>query len=167
MSAKNLNTKMLAYFPELNERATWEQAWEYLIDKYNLEADFYDKIETKGKKKYHVICLGVYKSSDLQIPDVIFEREFKGAEYDDIAQDGEYDWNKIYRFIVEGCIQEGVVKKPRNHKKLREEHKSNIEDLKKQRQNISCKISMWRAKGKDVTALLAEREKINKLIHGA
>jgi FtsZ-binding cell division protein ZapB len=105
-------------------------------------------------------------------------------EFDDIFNEGDWDWNVIYKTTLEDIIKLKLYKRPKltkkqlkqkeEAKKLEEKTKQekqkpvvlqlSIEDLKKKRSNLSAKISNYRKQGKDVTSLEHEMDEIRKLI---
>ena len=107
-------------------------------------------------------------------------------EFKDIFNEGDWDWNVIYKTTLEDIIKNKLYKRPKltkkqlkqkeEAKKLEESKKEpakpvvpqlSLEELKKKRGNLSVKISNYRRKGKDVTALEHEMDEIRKLIKNA
>lgn len=107
------------------------------------------------------------------------------------SKEGDWDWNTIYKTVLEDIIRLKLHKRPklgkRALKKLEEDKKTKkveeveevvitkatltktetpltITDLRKKRDNLSVKIWDWKKKGKDVTELNKEFESIKEQI---
>lgn len=81
-----------------------------------------------------------------------------------IREKGDWDWNIIYKEIIEYMMKNKFVKKPRLQKKVQSEP-NNIynkkqdpidPDRKKKKMALYMKIRNWKKKGKDTTELEKE-----------
>lgn len=99
---------------------------------------------------------------------------------------GDWDWNTIYKTVLEDIIKKRLYKRPKLGKralaklekekavakakdekiqKQQQEAKDRqqyIEDLKRRKGNLQVKKSDWKKKGKDISELEKEIEKINQ-----
>lgn len=157
--------EVLKVKPQASKLTSHDQAFVILMTEWDLELS----VETKKT----TICQ-LYRDNE-----VAYKWEF-----DDIFNEGDWDWNVIYKTTLEDIIKHKLYKRPKLTKKqLKQkeearklEEKANqekqkpvvpqlsIDDLKKKRSNLSAKISNYRKKGKDVTSLEHEMDEIRKLI---
>ena len=102
------------------------------------------------------------------------------------AKEGDWDWNTIYKTVLEDIIKERLYKRPKLGKralaklakekaesklkeeklqKIQQETKNNqqhIKDLKRRKSNLIAKKSTFKRKGLDITAIEKEIENINQ-----
>lgn len=108
--------------------------------------------------------------------------EFKDA-WDE--KNGDWDWNTIYKAILEDIIKERLYKRPKlgkralkkiekekaeaalkAHKEIEKKQKEEneiklLENLKRRKGNLQVKKSDWKKKGKDISGIEKEIEDIN------
>lgn len=157
--------EVLKVKPQASKLTSHDQAFVILMTEWDLELS----VETKKT----TLCQ-LYRDNE-----VVYKWEF-----DDIFNEGDWDWNVIYKTTLEDIIKHKLYKRPKltkkqlkqkeEAKKLEEKTKQekqkpvvpqlSIEDLKKKRSNLSAKISNYRKQGKDVTSLEHEMDEIRKLI---
>ena len=167
--------EVLKVNPKASGRTTLDQAFVILMTEWDMELS----IQTSGKE---TVC-HLYRDSDK-----VKEWNFIDAwDY----KVGDWDWDVIYKDVLETIIKEKLYKRPklgkRAQKKLDEERaerlrkeeeetrketqnsedekpKFNIQDLRKKRDNLSVKIWDWKKKGKDVSILEKELNEVKELI---
>ena len=163
--------EVLKVNPKASGFTTLDQAFVILMDHW----DMYLSVETHLGNK--TIC-NLYREDD----------QPKSWEFNNIWDEkiGDWDWNTIYKTILEDVIKEKLYKRPKLGKralaklekekadaKVKEEkiqkqqqeaknRQQYIEDLKRRKGNLQVKKSDWKKKGKDISELEKEIEKINQ-----
>lgn len=167
--------EVLKVNPKASGFTTFDQAFIILMDHWDMEL----AVENyEGRTN----CI-LYRDGDK-----VYNWDFKNLWDEKI---GDWDWNTIYKTILEDIVKQKLYKRPklgkRALKKLEEEKKNkkvveveedavtkatltktekpvSILDLRKKRDNLSVKIHDWKKKGKDVTELMKELEEIKEKI---
>jgi hypothetical protein len=157
--------EVLKVKPNASKLTTHDQAFVILMTEWDLELS----VETKKT----TICQ-LYRDGE-----VVYKWEFK-----DIFKEGDWDWNVIYKTVLEDTIKNKLYKRPKltkrqlkqkeEQKKLEEQKKQepkieptpkiDIKELRKRRDNLSVKIWDWKKKGKDVVALEKELDDLKQQI---
>lgn len=151
--------EVLKVKPNASKLTTHDQAFVILMTEWDLELS----VETKKT----TICQ-LYRDGE-----VVYKWEFK-----DIFKEGDWDWNVIYKTVLEDVIKNKLYKRPkltkRQIKQLEEQKKLepkiaptpkiDIKELRKRRDNLSVKIWDWKKKGKDVVALEKELDDLKQQI---
>lgn len=157
--------EVLKVKPDASKLTTHDQAFVILMTHWDLELS----VETKKT----TICQ-LYRDGE-----VVYKWEFK-----DVFKDGDWDWNFIYKTVLEDVIKNKLYKRPKltkrqikqieEQKKLEEQKKQepkiaptpkiDIKELRRRRDNLSVKIWDWKKKGKDVVALEKELDNLKQQI---
>ena len=166
--------EVLKYNPKASGFTTLDQAYVILMNAWDMEIDVVnDKNNTTST---------LYRDGD----------KVHTWEFGDCwsPQEGDFDWNTIYRKVLEDIIRLKLYKRPklgkRAMKKLEEERalrkpevddegvtkalktvtevKPTLQDLRKKRDNLSVKLHDWKKKGKDITELQKELNRIKEQI---
>lgn len=167
--------EVLKVNPKASGWTTFDQAFVTLMTQWDMELS----IETSGRD---TVC-GLWRDGEK-----IHTWNFKDA-WD--WKEGDWDFNTIYKTVLEDIIKEKLHKRPklgkRAQKKYEEEKaarlkaeaekelraekpkkqelpKAHIDDLRKRRDNLSVKIWDWKKKNKDVTLLEQEMNEIKEQI---
>lgn len=162
--------EVLKVNPKASGFTTLDQAFVILMDHWDMELG----IETSNS---NTICT-LHRDDDK--PRIW---NFKDVWDEKI---GDWDWNTIYKTVLESIIKERLYKRPKLGKralaklekekadtKAKEEklqkqqqeakdRQQYIEDLKRRKGNLQVKKSDWKKKGKDISELEKEIEKINQ-----
>lgn len=157
--------EVLKVNPNASKLTTHDQAFVILMTHWDLELS----VETKKT----TICQ-LYRDGE-----VVYKWEFNG-----VFKEGDWDWNVIYKTVLEDVIKNKLYKRPkltkRQIKQLEEQKKQeerkkqepkitptpkiDIKELRKRRGNLSVKICDWKKKGKDVVALEKELDDLKQQI---
>lgn len=162
--------EVLKINPKVSGFTTFDQAFVILMDYWDLELS----IETSEKMTTCVLYRDGDKVTTWELQTV----------WD--TKIGDWDWNTIYKTVLEDIIKERLYKRPklgkRALKKLEEEkiakqredenkliepqttQKPNIDELRQQRSRLAAKISDWKKKGADYSTLEEEYNKIREQI---
>lgn len=170
--------EVLKVNPKASGHTTFDQAFVTLMTHWNLELG----IETDSN---NMTTCTLYRDSDKpkiwKLKDVWDQKE------------GDWDWNTVYKTILESVIKEKLYKRPKLGKRALaklEKEKSvkpvivenddadvmgtakltkikqveSIEDLKKRKGNLQVKKSDWKKKGKDISEIEKEIDDINNTL---
>ena len=132
--------------PSISKNITFDEAWEIIAKEGNLEG----AIETNRNR---VTVFKLYKNDDV-IDTYNFPDSFK---------EGDWDWNTIYKTVLEDVISRRLYKtKKSNKQQIQKPIKSqeSKEDLKRLKFNLKMKIKHWANKGKDVSELIKELQEL-------
>lgn len=166
--------EVLKYNPKASGFTTLDQAYVILMNAWDMEID----VANDNNKTTSTLYRDGDKVHTWQL----------GSCW--IAQEGDFDWNTIYKKVLEDIIRLKLYKRPklgkRAMKKLEEERakrkpeiedegvtkaiktkvepKLTLQDLRKKRDNLSVKLWDWKKKGKDITQLQKELDEIKAKI---
>ena len=162
--------EVLKLDPKASKLTTLDQAFVFLMGHWNMELGLMTKLNEPTKAT-------LYRDDDTPM-----EWSFEDVWID---KDGDYDWNRIYKEVLEDIIKKKLYKRPKLGKRAQkkyeeevalkkakreaEEAKENIvpeapkpkltiQELRKRRDNLSVKLCDWKKKNKDPMAI-AEAEK--------
>lgn len=166
--------EVLKVNPKASGFTTFDQAFVILMNQWDLELS----IETTCNG---VTTCTLYRDGDKP-------RTWELGDVWD-AKAGDWDWNTIYKTVLEDIIKEKLYKRPklgkRALKKLEEERNKQSEqepqieevtkveeikpqptlvELRKRRDNLSVKVYDWNKKGKDTTELQKELNLVKEQI---
>lgn len=157
---KKVSSKIFDYLPSLKKSATWEDAWGYLCDNTSFEGSVSSKCLTKGtpdqpseRATYFEIWKDDKLYDTLTLPGECF-----------IEKDGGFDWDAIFQPVFEYLIKNKLIKKPKNGKEVIAQAATTIEDLRRERNNLTMRIYSWKKAGKDASELERQKEILNKRI---
>lgn len=156
--------------PKASKLTSFDQAFVILMDHWDLEMSIYTNVSKQTTCTLH------------RGDDKPKEWKFEDA-WDSKA--GDWDWNTIYKTVLEDIIKGKLYKRPKLGKRAQaklekekaeakakeekealkkqkiEDASKRIEDLKKKKGNLQVKKSDWKKSGKDISGLVDEIEKIN------
>lgn len=151
-------SEVLKIDPKASKLTSFDQAFVKLMTYWDMELGIITKINQPT-------IVTLYR--DEETP---YEWKFEDAW---VEKEGDYDWNTIYKTVLEDIIKLKLYKRPklgkRAQKKRTEEitkkkkveveevktetTKPTLEELRKQRDNLSAKISQWKRNKKDPKTL--------------
>lgn len=147
--------------PGTGKNTSFDEAWEILAEYANIEADMLCDINDNT-------IIALYKG-DKEVGRLNVNNSY-------IKDKGDWDWNIIYREVIEYMMKNKLVKKPRVQIKKSNvatttnnniyNIKSNdgitdeLQQLKKKKSSLYQKIREWKKKGKDVSELEKEYNSI-------
>lgn len=100
----------------LPKGSTWEDAFNFACEKYNVYTGFYDKIDLKTK--VHTIYWTIAKENSEEHQEYLFT----GAKYDKICEgSGDYNFDYLYKFTIETLLESN--KKTRKNKTIAQKPK--------------------------------------------
>lgn len=169
---KKASVRILKEVLKLNPKAsgftTLDQAFVMLMEQWDMELSV-EKIKSKTS------CV-LYRDDD----------KVMTWDFDEVWNDkeGDWDWNTIYKVVLETIIKEKLYKRPKLGKralaKLEKEKAAkkkadespvetetptpSIEELKRMRGTLSVRKSNWKKQGKDVSSIEEEICKLNEQI---
>ena len=157
------------YFPQLGKSATYEMAWDEITKQTGYQLGyFYDKLGNDHTYTILIQILGpdtIDMNGNIQEGSTLKELEVTGADRKRISQEpGDYDFEEMFKYIVNYCIKERLIKKPRNGQKIANEREDELKELKRYRAHLTTKIYTWKKAGKDVTTLEAKKNELNQKI---
>lgn len=162
--------EVLKVNPKASGFTTFDQAFVILMEYWNMDLS----IEKTGNK---TTCI-LHRDDDKPMT-WDFDKAWSEKECD-------WDWNLIYKVVLETIIKEKLYKRPKLGKralaklekekvaaKAKEEkiqkqqqeikdRQQHIEDLKRRKSNLIAKKSTFKRKGLDISAIENEIERINK-----
>lgn len=142
----------------MGKNISFDEAWDIIGEYIGVEVEMVCNTN-------NVTTMVMYKGDD-EIGKLSWNNVF-------IKENGDWDWNRIYKDAIEYMMKNKIVKKPRqshpqkktnnniiNKKSTLNEAQDNIDDLKKKKQSLYQKLRKWKMKGKDVTVLQKEYDNI-------
>ena len=163
--------EVLKVNPKASGFTTLDQAFVMLMDHWDLELG----IESAHvNKRSNNTVLTLYRDGDK-----VETWDTKKDLWD--SKEGDFDWNFIYKLVLENIIRLRLYKRPKVSKRAAKvvtpepveevatkseivTPTSTVSDLRKKRDTISVKIHGWKKKGKDVTELEKELAEIKAKI---
>lgn len=171
-------SEVLKLNPKASKLTTLDQAFVMLMEHWDMELGLMTKLNEPTK-------VTLYRDDDTP-----FEWTFENAWID---KDGDYDWNRIYKEVLEDIIKKKLYKRPKLGKRAQKKHdeevakkkakreaeeakeneviietpKVSLVELRTQRDNLSAKISAWKRAKKDPNTLevmIKQLEDIRKQI---
>ena len=146
--------KVLKVDPKAKKTTTFDQAWVILADKYNIEGS----LECTTKKGTRFI---LYKDDK-----AVHEFHWDECLWND--KEGDFDWNTIYKDVLEWCISVRMFKKGKWSPKeiehiddsedasvVEEVKEPTMDDYKKELQHLSARKSNAKKSGKDTAEIEA------------
>lgn len=165
--------EVLKVNPKASGFTTLDQAFTILMDHWDLELGI-ESIHVNKRSNNTVLTL--YRDGDK-----VETWDTKKDLWD--SKEGDFDWNFIYKLVLENIIRLRLYKRPKVSKRTakvvtREPVEEvvtkseivtptptlSVSDLRKKRDNLSVKIWDWKKKGKDVTELEKELVEIKAKI---
>ena len=167
--------EVLKVDPKASKLTSLDQAYVILMTHWDLELSIYKPLREPTK-------VALFRD-DLIVKEWKFENGWDDKE-------GDFDWNTIYKDTLEDIIKHKLYKRPKLGKRAQKKYEEEVakakvelekqekiedippikpepelslEQLKKKKDNISAKLSMWKRKGKDVTELQKEYDEIKEL----
>lgn len=174
MKTKKCNAYILAQVlkiePKASKNTQLHEAFGILFEAWQFEADLYHSSENQT-------TFTIYRD-DLKV-----EQWNLGNQWDE--KNGDFNYNEIYKVVLEDIIKRRLFKRPKLGKKAQKEYDNkvaeakkkkviedttsteepvvikiesepSIEELKKKRDNLTCKIYNWKKKGKDASEMEQE-----------
>lgn len=162
--------EVLKVNPKASGFTTFDQAFVTLMTEWDMELS----IETSNSNTICTLHRGDDKPRTWNFKDAWDTKE------------GDWDWNTIYKTVLEDIIKERLYKRPKLGKralaklekekavaKAKEEKlqkqqqetnniRQHIEDLKRRKSNLIAKKSTFKRKGLDISTIENEIERINK-----
>jgi hypothetical protein len=84
----------------LPKGSTWEDAFNFACEKYNVYTGFYDKIDLKTK--VHTIYWTIAKENSGEHQEYLFS----GDKYDKICEGpGDYNFDYLYKFTIKALLE--------------------------------------------------------------
>lgn len=146
--------KVLKVDPKAKKTTTFDQAWVILAEKYNMEGS----LEYSSGKGTRFI---LYKDNN-----AVHEFHWEGRLWND--KECDFEWNTIYKEVLEWCISVRMFKKGKWNPKeiehiddseettvVEEQKEFTIDDYKKELQHLSARKSNVKKTGKDATEIEA------------
>ena len=155
--------KVLKVDPKAKKTTTFDQAWVILAEKYNIEGALECTVE-KGTRFI------LYKDDK-----AVHEFHWKDRLWND--KEGDFEWNTIYKEVLEWCISVRMFKKGKWSPKeiehiddsddvpvVEEPKELTIDDYKKELQHLSARKSNAKKAGKDITEIEASIAEVKSKI---
>lgn len=164
-------TEVLKLNPKVSKLTTLDQAYTMLMEAWDIELSI-------GESN------GITNCSLYRDDFIVYNWEFENIfDY----KIGDWDWDVIYKKVLEDIIKNKLYKRPKltkkKQKELDEQRKKQKEldeqpeiipekpketptpqELRKRRDNLSMKIRNWKKKGKDISELEKELNEIKMMI---
>lgn len=167
-------TEVLKLDPKASKLTTLDQAFVILMEHWNMELGLMTKLNEPTKAT-------LYRDDDTPM-----EWSFENAWVD---KDGDYDWTRIYKEVLEDIIKKKLYKRPKLGKRAQkkyeeevakkkaareaEESKENdvkvenpkvsLVELRTQRGQLSAKISNWKKQKKDPNTLIVMEKQLEEI----
>lgn len=176
---KKATAKIIAEVLKLNPKASkltsLDQAFVLLMTHWDMELGLLSKLNEPTKAT-------LYRDDDTP-----HEWLFENA-WDD--KEGDYDWNTIYKTVLEDIIKKKLYKRPKLGKRAQKKYEEEVakkkaereareveenkvleppkslptlQELRKQRDNLSVKLYDWKKKNKDLQAITEAERQLNEI----
>jgi hypothetical protein len=167
--------EVLKVDPKAPKLTSLDQAYVILMTHWNMELSIYKPLHEPTK-------VALFRDDE-----IVYEWQFENAWVQNL---GDFDWDTIYKDTLEDIIKKKLYKRPKLSKRAQKKHDEEVaiakmerekqekieeippqkpepelslEQLKKKRDNMSAKLSMWKKMGKDVTELQKEYDELKEL----
>lgn len=178
---KKATAKIIAEVLKLNPKASkltsLDQAFVLLMTHWDMELGLLSKLNEPTKAT-------LYRDDDTP-----YEWSFENA-WDD--KEGDYDWNTIYKTVLEDIIKKKLYKRPKLGKRAQKKYEEEVakkkaereareveenkvpeppkslptlQELRKQRDNLSVKLYDWKKKNKDPQVIAEAERQLEELKH--
>lgn len=141
--ARKVEVRILEYFPQLKKSASWEEAWDMMVENTEIEGSMVITDTAKEKK----VCFELF-NHDKKV--TTFEPPFHKFVNDDTT----FNWDVLFKEVFDYCIKYKLIRKPRKGAAPTDK----LTELRDERDRLTMRIYNWRKDGKDVTELLKQKE---------
>lgn len=176
---KKATAKIIAEVLKLNPKASkltsLDQAFVLLMTHWDMELSLLSKLNEPTKAI-------LYRDDDTP-----YEWSFENAWID---KEGDYDWNTIYKTVLEDIIKKKLYKRPKLGKRAQKKYEEEVakkkaereareveedkvpeppkslptlQELRKRRGHLSAKLWDWKKKNKDPQAIAEAERQLNEL----
>lgn len=172
-TAKIIN-EVLKLNPKASKLTTLDQAFVILMEYWDMELGIITKL-------HQPTVVTLYRDDDTP-----FEWSFENAWVD---KEGDYDWSRIYKEVLEDIIKKKLYKRPKLGKRAQKKHdeevakkkakreaeeakeneviienpKVSLVELRTQRSQLSAKISNWKKQKKDPNTLIVMEKQLEEI----
>ena len=141
--AKKVEVRILEFFPQLKRNATWEEAWDVMVETTEIEGELTVVDAAKEKKvQFNLFNHGQEVTT--------FEPLFEKFVNDDTT----FNWDVLLKEVFDYCIKYKLIRKPRKGAAQVDK----LTELRDERDRLTMRIYNWRKDGKDVTELLKQKD---------
>lgn len=145
--AKKVEVRILEFFPQLKRSATWEEAWDLLVESTEIEGELVVVDTAKEKTvKFKILNHGQEVTT--------LESDFEKVVNTDGTMNLEIPLKTAFDYI----IKFRMIRRPRNGKAISTQQVDKLTELRDERDRLTMRIYNWRKDGKDVTELLKQKE---------
>lgn len=182
-ASSNIISFAQAIDPNASKLISYNEAWDIISEYGGITGGLY----TQHNKKHSLTTFDIIKESN---DEIIHSFSWKN---EDVFNEGDWDWTKIFKEVLEYILKNKIVKKPRSkkpsktHQISKETEKMNklsssklnsvksqentvkfdsmsIDELKRKKTALYSQIYDWRKKGKDATKLINEYNELSKYL---
>ena len=182
-ASSNIISFAQAIDPNVSKLISYNEAWDIISEYGGITGGLY----TQHNKKHSLTTFDIIKESN---DEIIHSFSWRN---EDVFNEGDWDWTKIFKEVLEYILKNKIVKKPRSkkpsktHQISKETEKMNkyisskkslvksqentvkfdsmsIDELKRKKTALYSRIYDWRKKGKDATKLINEYNELSKYL---
>lgn len=182
-ASSNIISFAQAIDPNVSKLISYNEAWDIISEYGGITGGLY----TQHNKKHSLTAFDIIKESN---DEIIHSFSWRN---EDVFNEGDWDWTKIFKEVLEYILKNKIVKKPRSKKRSettqisKETERVNkllssklntvksqentvkfdsmsIDELKRKKTALYSRIYDWRKKGKDATKLINEYNELSKYL---
>lgn len=182
-ASANIISFVQSICPKASKLTSYNEAWDIISEYGGITGSLY----TQHNKKHSITTFDIIKESN---DEILHSFSWRNEE---VFSEGDWDWTKIFKEIIEYVLKNKIVKKPRSKKPSKPEQISkeiekvnklspqktntvksqentvkfdsmSVDELKRKKAALYGRIYDWKKKGKDATELIKEYNELSKYL---